>query len=118
MSTKLNKTIGFEVLGGAMVDIAKREAEEAVTRSLIGLGKSKENIKKTAVHVGKAVVAKAIGSYIDNEVIDTAVEVYAGVKLVQAGFSGYKAVKDFSQGYAEATDEDVAKLAESLGIEL
>lgn len=110
MNNKLNEVITFEELGGALVDIAQQEAQEAVTRTIVGLGKAKGNIKKTAIHVGKAVVAKTVGSYIDNTFVDTAVEIYAGVKLAQATYTGYKAIGEFKEGYDNTTDQDVSSV--------
>lgn len=118
MSTKLNKTIGFEILGGAMIDIAKREAEEAVTRSLVGFSKAKEDLGKAGKRVIKAGLIKLPAMVIDNEILDTVTDIGAGYQLARGAFNAYSAGKKFVDGYTEATDEDVAKLAQELGIEL
>lgn len=113
---KLTKKIELESLGGALFDMAAKETEKAVTRALVGINKSNVNLKKTGLHLCKATLAKVANSYIESEIINTGLDIYASVKLVQASLAAYKAANEFCKGYKEATDDDVAEIEKILGL--
>lgn len=115
MST-LTKKIKLGDLGGAMMSVAEREAEEALTRSIVGVNKSKEEITSTLKSLGKGILAKAVGSYINSEIVDTVVDVYSGIQFVKAGYHAYKGANKFAEAYKECTDAEAEEMMKALGI--
>lgn len=114
--TTLNDTIKFNSLGGAVARTAKKQAEEATTRFLVGANKASGDLKKTCSRVVKATLWKVPSLMVDSEAVDMITDVGVAYNTGHAIVNGYSAGKKFVKGYTECTDKDVQELKALLDI--
>lgn len=114
MSTRLTNKIELGQIGELALDYAKVQAEEALTRTIVALDASKEEIKNVAIAGAKVAIAQFVKNQINNNLVDVIADVYAAVQVTKGGYNLYKGINNFNEAYSECTDEDVAAVLAKL----